>query len=187
MAFEFEKILRQGRKAKKLSQEQLAIQIDGLTANDISKAERGEKELSQAQLRAIAKVTGVTQKSLLEAPKGGFSGNMGTTAKQTSKTSGAARKTSGTGNKTSSSATKKTSNSTGKTSNTSSVTAELDKLSASEKKMLELYRAAKSDNKKLATKILKGESLELGDLLPLMNSEDGLLGSFLGKVQSLMK
>ena len=59
-------------------------------------------------------------------------------------------------------------------------------------KLVELYRSASSDNKKLATRILKGEGLELGDLLPSLmnngsNSEDGLLGALLGKMQGLMK
>ena len=64
-------LIREGRMAKGLSQEKLASGIEGLTASDISKAERGDKELSQTQLRAIAKAIGVTQKSLLDAPKGG--------------------------------------------------------------------------------------------------------------------
>ena len=81
-------LIREARMAKGLSQEKLASEIEGLTASDISKAERGDKELSQTQLRAVAKVIGVTQKSLLEAPKGGTSS---TTAASTS-----AKKTSGT-------------------------------------------------------------------------------------------
>ena len=41
---------------------------------DIGKAERGEKDLTQEQLKQIAKATGVTQKSLLDAAKGFSSG-----------------------------------------------------------------------------------------------------------------
>ena len=56
--------------------------------------------------------------------------------------------------------------------------------------MLELYRAADSDRKKLATKILKGENLEFGDVLPMLvnpgsTGEDGLLGALLGRLQNL--
>ena len=62
-------LIKQARTGAGLTQEQLAKQIDGLTAADISKAERGEKELTQTQLRQIAKATGVTQASLLNAAK----------------------------------------------------------------------------------------------------------------------
>ena len=66
-------LIREARTAKKYSQEQLASEINGLSGSDIGKAERGEKDLSQTHLRTIAKVLGITQKSLLEAPKGGSS------------------------------------------------------------------------------------------------------------------
>ena len=64
-------LIKEARTNAKLTQEQLAKKISGLTASDISKAERGELELSQAQLKAIAKATGVTQASLLNAAKEG--------------------------------------------------------------------------------------------------------------------
>ena len=48
-------LIREARTAKKLSQEQLANGIDGLSGSDIGKAERGEKDLSQAQLRQLRK------------------------------------------------------------------------------------------------------------------------------------
>ena len=54
-----------------LTQEQLARKVKGASASDIGRAERGEKELTQEQLKQIAKATGVTQKSLLDAAKGG--------------------------------------------------------------------------------------------------------------------
>ncbi len=63
-------LIREARTKAGLTQEQLAKKIGGLTATDVSKAERGEKELTQEQLKAIAKATGVTQKSLLDAAKG---------------------------------------------------------------------------------------------------------------------
>ena len=66
-------LIKEARIKAGLTQEQLAKKVSGLTASDISRAERGEKELSQAQLKAIAKATGVTQKSLLDAAKGGSS------------------------------------------------------------------------------------------------------------------
>ena len=48
-----------------LTQEALAKKVTNCSASDISKAERGEKELTKEQLKEIAKATGVTQKSLL--------------------------------------------------------------------------------------------------------------------------
>ena len=63
-------LIRQARTGADLTQEQLARKIPGLSASDISEAERGLKDLTQEQLKKIAKATGVTQASLLEAAKG---------------------------------------------------------------------------------------------------------------------
>ena len=73
-------LIKDARTQADLTQEQLARKIKSLSANDISLAERGQKDLTQAQLKAIAKATGVTQASLLNAAKG-------TTAKKTTKAS----------------------------------------------------------------------------------------------------
>ena len=62
------------RKEKGLTQAQLAEKAGNVTAAEISRAERGEKELSQAVLKAIAKATGITQSSLLAAAAGKGSG-----------------------------------------------------------------------------------------------------------------
>ena len=63
-------LIKEACTAAGLTQEQLAKKVAGLSASDLSKAERGEKNLTQEQLKAIAKATGVTQKSLLDAAKG---------------------------------------------------------------------------------------------------------------------
>ncbi|MBQ9664405.1 MAG: helix-turn-helix transcriptional regulator [Oscillospiraceae bacterium] len=192
-------LIREARTAKKLSQEQLASGIDGLSGSDIGKAERGEKELSQAQLKAIAKALGITQKSLLEAPKGGSPATT-TSAKTTAakKTTGTttAKKTTAAKSTTAKTTTAKTSTAAKKTTTASktataakkttatSKTTSAETLTSTEKKLVELYREASSDNKKLATRILKGEKLELADILAGgMIGEDGLLGSLLGKLQ----
>ena len=122
-------LIRQARTDAGLTQEQLARKVKGCSASDISRAERGEKDLTQDQLKQIAKATGVTQKSLLEAAKG-----------------------------TSSSAKKKPASSGSKTSM---------KVTAAEKKLVELYRAADSDTRKAAVKVLKGTAGDtlLGSLL----------------------
>ena len=56
--------IRAARTGAKLTQAALAQQV-GLSPGDISKAERGELELPQKALKAIAKATGVTQTSLV--------------------------------------------------------------------------------------------------------------------------
>ena len=126
--------IKEARTEAGLTQEQLARKIVGLSASDISKAERGELELTQAVLKEIARQTGVTQASLLNAEK--------TAAKYTAKT-----------------ATKKTS-----AKSTAKAKDDLD-LTASEKKLVELYRAADSDTKKAAVSLLKGEKNDLQELL----------------------
>ncbi|MBO6052635.1 MAG: helix-turn-helix transcriptional regulator [Clostridia bacterium] len=123
-------LIKEARTDAGLTQTALAGKIKGLTASDISKAERGEKELTKDQLKSIAKITGVTQKSLLDAAPGAS-----TTAKKTSTTSTA----------------KKKKTSTSSTASTTSV-----KLTATEKKLVEAYRAADSKTRKNAMNILKG-------------------------------
>lgn len=197
-------LIREARMAKKLSQEQLANGIDGLSGSDIGKAERGEKDLSQTQLKAIAKALGITQKSLLEAPKGGSPATTASKTAAASKSSSASKTTAAkktttaakttTASKTASTTAKKTSSATAKktASGSAAKTAGASSLSAAEQKLIELYRAAASDDKKLATRILKGEKLGIADLLPMLmangsGGEDGLPGGLLGMLQNLAK
>ena len=58
--------IRAARKAAGLSQENLGKAVGGISASAISKAERGEKELSPEQLKAIAKTLGIAPETLLE-------------------------------------------------------------------------------------------------------------------------
>ena len=200
-------LIKEARTNAGLTQEQLAKQVEGVSASDISKAERGEKELTQAALKQIAKATGVTQKSLIEAASGS------TTARKTSTATGAGRKTSTA--KTSdvsasakTSAAKKTSTaktsdasaqasgtsaakktSTAKTSGTSASaktsaakktsgsSGTSVKLTAAEKKFIELYRKANAEQRKAAEAALKGEESE---------GDDNLLESLLGGAASLL-
>ena len=126
-------LIKKARTDAGLTQEQLAKKVSGLTAADIGKAERAEKDLTEAQLKAIAKATGVTQKSLLDAA---------------GKSTASAAKT--TSAKASSS----------KTASGSSM-----KLTANEKKLVELYREADAETKKQAMKVLKGEGADASDLM----------------------
>ena len=135
-------LIKEARTEAGLTQEQLARKVKGVSASDISKAERGELDLTQAALKEIAKATGVTQASLINAAKG----------------SSSAKKTSSSSKKTSSSSSKKTSS-----SSSSSKTSM--KVSSTEKKLVELYRAADSDTKKAAMSLLKGEETNKEDIL----------------------
>ena len=58
--------IRAARKAAGLSQENLAKAVEGVSASAISKAERGEKEFTPEQLKAIAQALGVSSEALLE-------------------------------------------------------------------------------------------------------------------------
>ena len=147
-------LIKEARTGAGLTQEQLAKKVDGVTASDISKAERGEKELTQTQLKLIAKATGVTQASLLNAAKSG------TAAKKPAAT---AKKPAATAKKPAASTAKKP----------AAKKEEEIKLTAAEKKLLELYRAADKNTKDAALKVLKGEKQ---DLLSLLGGGD-LLGS----------
>ncbi|MBP3656338.1 MAG: helix-turn-helix transcriptional regulator [Clostridia bacterium] len=131
-------LIKEARVNADLTQEQLARRISGLSASDISMAERGKMDLTQAQLKQIAKITGVTQASLINAPKNTSS------AKTT-----AAKKT----------AEKKTT--TAKKTSTTAKTTSM-KLTAAEKRLVELYREANAETKKDCIKLLKGEE-ELSD------------------------
>ena len=138
-------LIKEARTKAGLSQEKLAGMIDGLSAAELSKAERGEKELTQAELKAIAKATGVTQKSLLEAP----SGVKKTTAAKTAASTAAAKKTTAAGSG--------------------------EKLTAAEKRVLELYRAASAALRKDAEAVLKGTKKVQDE-----DAGSDLLGSVLG-------
>lgn len=143
-------LIKEARTKAGLSQESLARKVDGLSASDLGKAERGEKELTQSVLKQIAKATGVTQSSLIEAAKAS------TYAAGAKKTAGTAKKAAAAKTATA----KKTSASTAKKSS-----AKTTELTAAEKKLVELYRAADSDTRKNAVAVLKGEANVGGDLL----------------------
>ena len=118
-------LIRGARTGAKLTQAALAEAV-GLTAADIGKAERGEKELTQTALKAIARATGVTQASLLNAEKAARPAPKAETGTM--------------------------------------------KLTAAEKKLVKLFRAAGDDQKSDVLRILNGEKTEVEQLV------DSLLG-----------
>ena len=73
-------LIKEARTAKGLTQAALAEKVSGLTSSDVSKIERGEKEPSQDILKKMARVLGVTQKSLLDAATGAKTSSAGKTA-----------------------------------------------------------------------------------------------------------
>lgn len=126
-------LIKEARTEAGLTQEQLARRISGLSASDISAAERHQKSLTQEQLKAIARITGVTQASLLNAAKGS------TTKKGTASKSSM-------------------------------------QVTATERKLVELYREADSDTKKKALQLLKGQNSLTDDIFEsLLDSVQDML------------
>ena len=167
-------MIKEARTAKGLTQAALAEQA-GITSSDVGKIERGEKEPAQAVLKLMAKALGVTQKSLLEAAAGTGSASE---KKASSKTTSSAKKPAGTSGK-------KTS-STGKTSAASKKTADVGTLTATEKKLVQLYRKADSSTKKAAMQVLSGEGNLLEILGPLVLGKKDVSSMASGLFESLL-
>lgn len=155
-------LIKEARAAKGLTQAAVAEQVDGITATDVGKIERGEKEPTQAVLKKMAKVLGVTQKSLLDAVTGTgkttAAGKTSSTSKTTAKKTTAAKKTAA------------------KAVNALTLT-------ATEKKLVQLYRDADTKTKKAAINLLEGDSnaIELiGALLSANAKGSGSSGSSSG-------
>ena len=137
-------LIKEARTEAGLTQEQLARKISGLSAADISAAERGKLDLTQDQLKKIAKATGVTQASLLNAAKG-------TTAKKTSSASKSSMQ-----------------------------------VTATEKRLVQLYREADSDTKKKVMNLLKDNESLAGELLEDLLGNNDLMDSILDTVQDMI-
>ena len=182
MAKKIGTLIKEARTQAGMTQEALAKKIRGVSAQDLSLAERGEIELTQAVLKEIAKATGVTQKSLLDAVKRTSSGST-----KKGSTSGSAKKSSSSGSAkkgTSSGSTKKTSSSgSGHTSGSSF------QLSAAEKKLIQAYRDADPKVQASVKVMLLGtESLTSGTGIADIGGSGAaeLLGSLLGSVKNIL-
>lgn len=128
------------------TQEQLARKIKGVAATDISAYERGVAEPTAAVVKEIAKATGVTQKSLVDLmPK--------TASSSAKKTTTTTKKTTAT----------KTSSTTGKSSL---------QVTATEKKLVEMFRKVdkETQEKVLATLKEKSETPDVGDIVSTIAS-----------------
>ena len=149
-------LIKEARTNKGLSQAALAEQVDGITASDVGKIERGEKEPAQDVIKQIAKVLGVTQKSLLDAATGK------TTAAKTTSGKTTAAKTSSTAKKT-----------TAKKPSAVKTAVEALTLTATEKKLVQLYRKADTKTRKAAINLLEGDSNMIELIGALMSSGKG--------------
>ena len=161
-------LIKEARTAAGLTQEQLARKIKGVSADDISLAERGKKD--------FAKATGVTQKSLLDAAKAGSSAKTGASSKtgSSAKTgaspkTGSSAKTSassktgssaktGASSKTGSGAKTGASSKTGNSAKTASSSSSTLKLSAEEKRVLKAYREAEEGVQSIVRALLGADT-----------------------------
>lgn len=161
-------LIKAARVAAGLTQLQLAKKVKNATQADIGRFERGEAEPTQQVVKDIAKACGVTQKSLLDAmakPK---------TSSKTGKTQAA--KTGKTGKA------GKTSSKTGKDSAASATAKYSMRVTTTEKRLVELYRAADADTKKKVLAMLRGNEPGIADLANLPSIDEVisiLLGSAL--------
>ena len=162
-------LIKEARTSAGLTQEQLAQSVDDMTANDISKAERGQKVPTQNQLKQIAKTTGVTQKSLLDAAKAQDAASSGNTSSGTTASgktaSGKTSSGTTTSGKTASGKTASGKTTSGKTTSGKTTSGNTVQVTATEKKLLELYRAADSDKKKAVMSLLKGETQTASEMI----------------------
>ena len=186
--------VKEARTAAKLTQEKLAQAAgEGLTANDIGKCERGEIDLTVNQLKKIAVACGVTQTSLVNAPKNlsaaaakkaaaakaaaaKTAAAKTSTAKKPAAKTTAAKKPAAKADAAKTAAAKKPAAKTGTTAAKKPEAAKKPatqtaakkpavpaaantsmKVTTTEKKLVESYRGATSDQKKIALKVLKGD------------------------------
>ena len=147
-------LIKSARADAGFTQEQLAKKVKGVTASDIGRYERGEAEPTAQVVKEIAKACGVTQKSLLDAMP-----------KTASRTSSSGRSGSSGSSSSSSSASSSTAKST-------------MRVSATEKRLVEAYRAADSETRKKALAILRGND-DAGGLLPGVDDVLAGLGDIL--------
>ena len=157
-------LVKKARTEKGLTQAALAKKVKGLTASDISKIERGEKEPDKEALKSLAKALDVTQTSLAGAASGK------TAAKKTAKTGSTAAK---------------------KTAKSAKASSKDLKLTAAETKLVQLYRKADIETKKTAVSLLDGTASVKDLLASFLHAKTGsaakpssgmqdLLGSLLG-------
>ena len=179
-------LVNDARLKKGLSMAALAEQVEGLSSSMVGKIERGESEPAEDVLRAMAKVLGVTQKSLVDAASGTGAAAKKTAARSTAAKSTTAKSTAAKKASSKSTTAKKTAS---KAKSSSSQTSSGDlKLTATEKKLVEAYRKAGTSAKKTALSVLEGKAT-MADFMTLMIADKaeelGGSGSSSGKKNDL--
>ena len=179
-------LVNDARLKKGLSMAALAEQVEGLSSSMVGKIERGESEPAEDVLRAMAKVLGVTQKSLVDAASGTGAAAKKTAARSTAAKSTTAKSTAAKKASSKSTTAKKTT-SKAKSSSSKSSSGDL-KLTATEKKLVEAYRKAGTSAKKTALSVLEGKAT-MADFMTLMLADKaeelGGSGSSSGKKNDL--
>ena len=179
-------LVNDARLKKGLSMAALAEQVEGLSSSMVGKIERGESEPAEDVLRAMAKVLGVTQKSLVDAASGTGAAAKKTAARSTAAKSTTAKSTAAKKASSKSTTAKKTT-SKAKSSSSKSSSGDL-KLTATEKKLVEAYRKAGTSAKKTALSVLEGKAT-MADFMTLMIADKaeelGGSGSSSGKKNDL--
>lgn len=89
-------VIREAREKAGISQDTLARKVTGVSAAELKRVEAGEADFTQTQLKAVAKALGVTQTSLLNAPKNVSAAKKTTTTVAKKTTTTTAKKTSST-------------------------------------------------------------------------------------------
>ena len=150
-------LIRAARTDAGFTQAQLAGKVPGVSQTDIGRYERGEAEPTAAVVKEIAKACGVTQKSLLDAmPK--------------------------TGSRTSSAPRTSTSSKTGTSSRPSTASKSSMQVTATERRLVELYRQADSETKKKTLALLRGTEDD-GIADDILQGIGGIIGDMLFKKQ----
>ena len=154
-------LVKEARTAAGLTQEKLAKAAgENLTAADISKCERGEADLTAAQLKRIAVACGVTQTSLVNAPKNLSAAAVKKAAAKDTKTGGgktasakapAARKETAKTTAKAGSAKTSSAKAAAKKTGAAAVPANANvsmKVTAAEQKLIQAYRGSTADRKR---------------------------------------
>ncbi len=166
-------MVKEARNAKGFTQAGLAEMVEGLSASELGRIEKGEKTPEEQVLRQMAKALGVTQTSLISAAgsalkktassSGASASKKTASAKTTAEKKTASAKTTAEKKTASAKTTAKKTTSAKttaakKTASSKTAASQELKLTASEKKLVQYYRKADSDTKKTALNLLSGES-----------------------------
>ena len=165
--------IKAARTGAGFTQAQLAEKVAGASQSDIGRFERGEAEPTAQVVKEIAKACGVTQKSLLDLmPKSSTKPSSSTKPASSAKPASTAKPS--------------TSSKPSSSTKPSSAAKSSMRVTATEKRLVELYRAADADTRKKALAILRGTDAGAADdgvigVDDIISGLGTLLGDVLGK------